>query len=307
MRTFLPAAICHLPSARSILNLILIATRTFIPRSVARLAGVVAAVVLVAAAAVAGAQDVTIPPPTGMVSDFARVLSTAQAARIEAIAQYVRTQSGGEIAVVTLADIGPRDVGDVALKIGRQWGVGSKANIGDKARNTGIVILLVPRETSSDGKGHISVQTGQGTEGFITDAQAGDIRREATPLLQRRDYGSALELITLRVAERYATNFGFTLDSSVARSSEPRQTTRGRSRGGVPPQLALIIFVVVVLLLTRGRGNGCLWFALGSAMGQSGRGGWGGGGFGGSGGGGGGFGGFGGGGGFSGGGSSGDF
>jgi uncharacterized protein len=269
----------------------------------------VAVVVVVAAAATARAQDVTIPAPTGMVSDFARILPAAQAARIEAIAQFVRAQSGGEIAVVTLADIGPRDVGDVALRIGREWGVGSKANIGDKARNTGIVILLVPRETSSDGKGHISVQTGQGTEGFITDAQAGDIRREATPLLQRRDYGSALELITQRVAERYAMNFGFTLDSNVARFSEPPQTARRRSRGGVPPQLALIVFVVVMLLLTRGRGraNGCLWFALGNAMGHSGRGGWGGGGFGGGGGGGGGFGGFGGGGGFSGGGSSGDF
>lgn len=266
-----------------------------------------AAVFFSLAASGAAAQDVTIPAPTGMVSDFARVLQAAQAARIEAIAQQVRTLSGGEIAVVTLPDIGSRDVGDIALRIGRQWGVGSKASVGDKARNTGIVILLVPRETSSDGKGHISIQTGQGTEGFITDAQAGDIRREATPLLQQRDYGSALELITQRVAERFATNFGFTLDPNVARSPEPQPAARRRSRTGLPPQLAFFAFVVVMLLLTRGRGNGCLWFALGNALGSSGRGGWGGGGFGGGGGGGGGFGGFGGGGGFSGGGSSGDF
>ena len=277
-----------------------------LPRHVRRLAGAATAAFLLWAVP-APAQDVTIPPATGLVNDFARVLQPAQAARIGAIAQNVRDQSGGEIAVVTLSDIGSRDVGDIALRIGRQWGVGANSKIGDKARNTGIVILLVPRETSSDGKGHISIQTGQGTEGFLTDAQSGEIRREATPFLSRRDYGPALELITQRVAERYAANFGFTLDPSVASAPVPEQAAPRRSRPGIPPRLVIILFIAVMLLLTRGRGNGCLWFALGNALGSSGRGGWGGGGFGGGGGGGGGFGGFGGGGGFSGGGSSGDF
>ena len=43
--------------------------------------------------------------------------------------QALRERSGGEIAVVTLADIGDRDVADVALTIGRQWKVGAKAEI----------------------------------------------------------------------------------------------------------------------------------------------------------------------------------
>ena len=76
-------------------------------------------------------------------------------------------------------------MGDVALRIGREWGVGAKADVGDRARNAGVVVLLVPRETSGDGRGYISIQVGQGAEGFITDGMAGDIRREATPLLQQ--------------------------------------------------------------------------------------------------------------------------
>lgn len=247
-----------------------------------------------------------LPAPSGMVNDFAKVIPPEQVARIEALTRAVRAASRGEIAVVTLSDIGTRAPGDVALQIGREWKVGAEAAIGDKARNAGVVLLLVPKETSSDGKGHVFISTGQGAEGFLTDAQTGDIRREATPLLQKKDYGTAIELMTQRIAERYAAEFGFSVDS-LSRIPPARQMAPQEDRGGrIPPGLILIVFVVILLLASRGRNGGCLWFLL-SAASNSGRGGGGFGGFGGGGGGGGGFGGFGGGGGFSGGGSGGDF
>jgi uncharacterized protein len=215
--------------------------------------------------------------------------------------------------------LGNRDVGDVALRIGREWKVGAAANIGDRSRNAGVVILVVPKETSSDGRGHISLQTGQGAEGFITDATTGDIRREAIPYFQQQDYSTALELITLRVAQRYEKEFGFALDTSVV----PREMARpiGGSSRGISPQALFIAFIVIFFVLSAlarasgGRGNnGCLTaLFIADSLSNSRRrgGGWGGGGFGGGswggGGGGGGFGGFGGGGGFSGGGSSGSW
>src|SRR3712207_8435512 len=52
----------------------------------------------------------------------------------------------------SLPDIGQREAGDVALRIGREWGVGAGTAIGQRSRNAGVVILLVPRETSSDGR-----------------------------------------------------------------------------------------------------------------------------------------------------------
>ena len=250
-------------------------------------------------------QGPTIPPPRGMVNDFANVIPAAQAARIERLATAVRAQSGGEIVVVTLPDLGGRDETEVALRIGREWKVGSNAAIGAAARNTGIIILVVPKETSRDGKGHVRIEVGQGTEGFLTDGQAGDIWREAIPRLQARDYGGASELMVGRVAQRYAANFGFSLDSLAGPSEPPvsRQRRVVRNQPSILP-FAFIAFLIVLFLLGggRGRGSGCLWFALGEALGSS-RGG--GGGFGG--GGGGGFGGFGGGGGFSGGGSGGSW
>ncbi|HEV7992233.1 MAG TPA: TPM domain-containing protein [Gemmatimonadaceae bacterium] len=246
-----------------------------------------------------------IPPPRGLVNDFANVIPAASAARIERVAQDVRDKSHGEIAVVTLADLGGRDVSEVALRIAREWKVGAAAAIGDRTRNAGVVILLVPKETSSDGQGHCRVEVGQGSEGFITDAMSGEICRAATPAFMARDYGTGLELVTLQVAQRYAQEFGFTLDTAleVPAMPVPARRPQQRSSGGINPIFLLILFFIVISMLggRRGRG-GCLpiFIPMGGFGGGGRGGGWGGGGFGG--GGGGGFGGFGGGGGFSGGG-----
>ena len=63
------------------------------------------------------------------------------------------------------------------LRIAREWKVGANAAIGEQARNAGVVILLVPKETSSDGRGYCRIEVGQGSEGFITDATTGEICR----------------------------------------------------------------------------------------------------------------------------------
>jgi uncharacterized protein len=249
-----------------------------------------------------------IPPPRGLVNDFANVLSPESSARMERIAQDVRDKSKGEIAVVTLPDLQGRPVEEVSLRIGREWKVGNLAEIGNASRNAGVVILIVPKETSSDG-GHCRIEVGQGAEGFITDATTGEICREATEYFKQRDYSSGTELVTLRVAQRFAQEFNFPLDSSgvAAPVATPRPVhERRRSGGGINPVFLLILFFFL-LSMFGGRRRGCggggcmpIFLPFGGFGGGGGGGGWGGGGFGG--GGGGGFGGFGGGGGFSGGG-----
>jgi uncharacterized protein len=247
-------------------------------------------------------QGPQVPAPTGFVSDFANVIPEADRVRMTRLIETVQAGSQGEIAVVTLADLEGRDVNEVALRIAREWGVGAKAGIGDRARNAGVVVLLVPRETNQDGRGYIRIEVGNGAEGFITDATSGDMIREATPLLQQRQYGPALSLITARLSQRYAAEFQFSLDSTLV----PKR--RARKQQGIPPIVYIMVFFVIMSLLQsrgrRGRGVVVVPFPIGRGGGGGWGGGFGGGGFGG---GGGGFGGFGGGGGFSGGGSSGSF
>jgi uncharacterized protein len=257
------------------------------------------------------------PPPRGygtstaeIIVDAAQVIPPSSVDRINSIAFDVHQKSRGEIAVVTLPDIGLRAPVDVALGIGRAWGVGANAAIGQQTRNAGVVILLVPKETSSTGRGECFITTGQGTEGFITDADAASLCREAIPLFQQQEYGPALEFLTARVAGEFAREFGFTLDSSSAPRPVLRpdvQRSRGRSTGGLSPFAIFVLFIVAYMVISsfgrRRRGcSGCIPIPIVLPTGGGyHRGGWGGGGFGG-GGGGGGFGGFGGGGGFSGGG-----
>ena len=257
------------------------------------------------------------PPPRGygtstaeVVVDAAQVLPTSSVDRINQIAFDVHQKSRGEIAVVTLPDIGQRAPVDIALAVGRAWGVGGNTAVGQQSRNAGVVILLVPKETSSTGRGECFITTGQGTEGFILDADAASLCRAAIPLFQQQQYGPALEYLTGRVAEEFAREFNFTLDSSSApRVAQPELgRSRSRSTGGLSPFAIFILFMVAYFILTsigrRRRGcSGCIPIPIVIPGGGYHRGGWGGGGFGGGfGGGGGGFGGFGGGGGFSGGG-----
>src|SRR5215207_9826016 len=192
-----------------------------------------------------------IPPPRGLVNDFGSVLPAASAARIERIAQDVRDKSQGEIAVVTLSDLGGRQPSEVALRIGREWKVGNMAAIGEQSRNAGVVILLVPKETSSDGRGYCRVEVGQGSEGFITDATSGEICREATPAFAARDYGTGLELVTIRVAQRFAQEFNFALDTALESRTQitPSRQRSRPSGGGINPLVLLIIFFVIMSML----------------------------------------------------------
>ena len=214
---------------------------------------------------------------------------------MEAVIGDVREKTRGEIAVVTLADIGDRSASDVALQIGRQWGVGAKGDPGDRARNAGVLLLLVPRKNHQQGTGDVFISVGRGAEGFLPDARAGRIREAMLPALGAEDYGKGLALGVDLIAQTFATEFGVTLDSSAT----PRPVSDDRPRVTIP-SLWLIAAVILLLIFTRGR---ILWWVL-WGLSQSRGGGWSGGG---GRGGGGGFGGFGGGGGFSGGGAGGKF
>ena len=245
--------------------------------------------------------QIAVPPPRGFVNDFAGVLDSASARHMEAVIAEVREKTRGEIAVVTLADIGDRAASEVALQIGRQWGVGAQAAAGDRSKNLGVVVLLVPRKNHQPGTGDVFVATGRGAEGFLTDARAGRIRDAMIPFLAREEYGKGLSLGVDLIAQAFAGEFGVTL--SNPEFVRPPPPADQQVNPGIPFGFLLAV-IILLIILTRGR-----LLLIPFMMSRGGRGwgggggGWGSGGFGG----GGGFGGFGGGGGFSGGGAGGKF
>jgi uncharacterized protein len=256
-------------------------------------------------AALAFAQDSEVArlfpaQPEGWVTDAAGVVDPASETRIEDLIERLRAATDVEMAVVTLPTIGDREEAEVALAIGRTWGVGAKAAVGDPRRNTGIVILLVPRQEGRAGTGHLRIEVGQGLEGIVTDATAGRIRDLIIASLQGEQYGPALLAGIQALVGTIARGMGVSDSALVNVRPVPATSPRpGATLGALTPILLFFFFLFISGAFSRRRRRSRIYWGGGPWIG----GGWGGGGgFGG-----GGFGGFGGGGGFSGGGAGGRF
>lgn len=250
--------------------------------------------------------QVAVPAPRGFVNDFAGVLDSQSIRHMEAVITEVRDKTRGEIAVVTLSGIGDRSASDVAVQIAREWGVGAKGEAGDRAKNLGVVLLLVPMKNHERGTGQIFISTGRGAEGFLTDAASGHIRDAMIPYLGREDYAEGLSAGVDLIAQAFGKEFGVTLSNPEYVRPPPAATPFSR----IPITQIITAVILIIILSSINRVNRRrrrrIWW--GGGWGGGGWGGLGGGGGGwGGGGGGGGFGGFGGGGGFSGGGAGGRF
>ena len=167
------------------------------------LAGAVFAAVLLALAGCAKASRSTAsldPGAETAVNDYAGVIPDATKRALEDTLRKIRTTTEGEIVLVTFADLAGFTIEELARRMGNEWGVG--ARIG-RARNAGAVVLLIPKESSTDGRGHCRIELCEGAAAFISDSVATSICVAATPSFRRRDYAGGLRLIALNLADRY--------------------------------------------------------------------------------------------------------
>jgi uncharacterized protein len=240
--------------------------------------------------------------PTGYVTDVAGIIDPAAEARITDLAERLRAATGAELAVVTLPTIGDREEADVAREIGRAWGVGAEAEVGDERRNAGVVLLVVPRQNGRPGTGRVRVEVGRGLEGIVTDVVAGRVRDLMGERLALEDYSGGIQVGAEALAAIIARGFGVSDTALTNARPVARPRGGGGSLGGALPLILLVIFLLMSGAMRGGRGRRrrrhVYWGGPWIGGGFGGGGGWGGGG---------GFGGFGGGGGFSGGGAGGRF
>src|SRR5688500_1505485 len=229
-------------------------------RSLTLPSAAVSALLAAALYAPAAAQSVELPAPVGYVNDFANVIPENVEASIRNVVDEVRAKSGGEIVVVTLPTLpGGRSRDEIALEVGRQWRIGPAGEAGDQARNTGAVVLVVPKETSADGNGHLKIELGDRTNTFITATEAGRIRDQLMlPAFRNGDYGGGILLAVVALAESYAEEFGFELTGDYPRE-QPRGVGVGSGGGGLSLG-RIIFFILLFMFLSRFvfRGGGCL-------------------------------------------------
>lgn len=231
-------------------------------------------VLLLCFTAPAFAEPVSQLHPTNYVNDFAHVLSPSTEAALNDVCKQIDEKAHAQIAVVTVNSTDGKDVFDYSVEFYQAWGVGSKST------NRGVLILYAIQ----DRKYYTTV--GYGLEPILPDGKVGGFGRESVPLLKQGDYGGAIKLVTLRVANVIAQDAGVQLTGAQAPSAP--MPLPAISAGTI----IWIIIIAIVVLATPLRKVLFWWLLFSGGPRWGGGGGWGGGGFGG---GGGGFGGFGGG------------
>lgn len=150
-------------------------------------------------AAVAGAQEA---PPIAryvpatpdaahvFVLDSAHILAPATIAALQDSARALQTETGADVAWVTLPTLGGRPIEEAALYIGRRWRIGTPGQPGDPLRNRGLVILFVPDKTTTAGS-NFRIEVGNGLEGTITDSRSRSISAAMRDDLKAKHYDSA--------------------------------------------------------------------------------------------------------------------
>jgi len=187
--------------------------------------------------------QVAIPRPRGHVNDFAGILDALAVARLDSSLAHLRERTGAEVAVVTLSDLGGRAPAEVAVRIGRDWGVGAKAGPGDPRNNLGVVVLLKPLERGRRGTGAVFIATGRGAEGVLPDSRVGRIRDRMIPYLAREEYaaGVAVGVAEIVRALEEAT------PGPTRRAPQGRQPGWRFALGMLIPLLVLLLLVFLVI------------------------------------------------------------
>ena len=239
------------------------------------------AALLLLAVALPAAALVKIPPPENRsVHDFAGVLSADLVQSLEARHTELFRKTGVALVIVTIRNVEDEPLGDFAVRVAKEWGVGKKG------QDRGIVVAITTEEP------HVFVATGYGVEGYLPDGRVGGILDDyVVGPLRSRDFNTAVQMVSAGLVNASAQEFGVTIGGTPAAPSEKR-ARRPVSAARVIFQIILALIVLFIII----RNPSLLWLFLlsgrGGRGGFRGGGGFSGGGFGGSGG----FGGFGGGG-----------
>lgn len=198
------------------------------------------------------------PPLTGRVVDDAGILSPQTQEKLNAYLAEHEQQTGNQVVVVTLKDLGGTDIADYGYQLGRAWG------IGQSKKNNGALIIVAPNQHST------RIEVGYGLEGDLTDAQSKLIIENAMlPHFRKGDYDGGVLEGTVDVLRTLGGK-----PSGAESIPEPRKRQHSDPFGNIGFIVILIIFWALF-----GRHLWPLFFlgGLGGLGGGGGRGGFGGG------------------------------
>jgi uncharacterized protein len=188
------------------------------------------------------------PQLTGRVVDNAGILSAAAQQKLTAYLAEHEQQTGNQVVVVTLKDLGGTDIADYGYQLGRAWG------IGQTKKNNGALIIIAPNQRST------RIEVGYGLEGELTDAQSKlIIENGMLPHFRKGDYDGGVIEGTVDVLRTLGGK-----PTGAEAFPQPQQHEQGSPLGGILFFIVLIVLWAVfgrslwpiLLLLSMGGGGG---------------------------------------------------
>ena len=119
---------------------------------------------LFALASPAAAQE--FPALTGRIVDQANLLSAQREAALTTKLETLEAQTGDQLVIVTLNDLGGEEIEDYGYQLGRAWGIGQSET------DSGVLLIVAPNERK------VRIEVGYGLEPVMTDALSALIIQE---------------------------------------------------------------------------------------------------------------------------------
>src|SRR5207253_5814725 len=123
-----------------------------------------------------------LPPPTGYVNDYAKVIDQETKQQLETTLGNLDRQQQIQFSVVTVDTTGGQDIFDYTLAVARGWGIGSK-----DTQKPSLLLLAAIKDRK------YFTQVSRHLEGELPDGLVGQIQRERlVPAFRAGEYSQGL-------------------------------------------------------------------------------------------------------------------
>lgn len=209
---------------------------------------------LVISFAASGAYSLDVPPLTGRVNDYAKMISPPVKAELEKELRNFEQTDSTQIVILTIESLEGDSLEDFSIRVAEAW------KIGQKGKDNGVILLVSKKDRKT------RIEVGRGLEGKLTDLTAGRIvQLVINPQFKRGDFDAGFSTGIRAIMD--ATRGEFKADT-------PRRTSSKKT--GFMSALPFLIFGGIFLLLLGriskilGGGAGLVGFgAIGYILGLS--------------------------------------
>lgn len=223
-------------------------------RIMKRILACAAAVILAVTLCLAAAAEVAYQPTAQFfVNDFANVLSAQTEQEIVELGRALQQQTGAQAVAVTVPSLDGQSVEDYAIDLANSWG------IGQAEENNGVLILIAVEERK------LRIEVGLGLEGALPDGKTGRIMDEyMTPPLRQNDYSAGMLEGYRAVASQIYQEYGIDTPELSGYGMSSGQTAGNKQDLSTVLTLispmAIVILLLILRLVSRGRGFPFFWF-----------------------------------------------